>query len=202
MLIRAPLQGFTLIELLVALTIAGFLMALGLPALTGYLQNAKVGSVTQTLHSSLQAARTEAIRRNLPVDFITTNLAVTASGVADAPSPSATGRNWIVRVPDPAASGSFELLDARSTGEGSPSTGASGVLVAASGAFTGTITFNGFGGTTNGAGFSFDITNPAAGSCATTGPVRCMRVRVSPGGQVSTCDPAVTLATDSRFCTP
>lgn len=193
--------GFTIIELLVAITIAGFLLALGAPAMSTYLQRAKVGAATQSLQASLQAARTEAIRRNLQVDFITTNASVAASGVANAPSPAANGQSWLVRSPDPAASGSFELLDARAAGEGAATTAAApGIAIQASGAFTGTLSFDGFGRTVGGTSYRFDVVHLASG-CTASSPVPCQSVRVSPGGKISTCDPNAG-AGDSRHCAP
>jgi type IV fimbrial biogenesis protein FimT len=50
---------------------------------------------------------------------------------------------------------------------------------------------------------TFDFSNPNAGACATSGggggPIRCLRVRLSRGGQTRMCDPAVD-ATDTRSC--
>ena len=61
------------------------------------------------------------------------------------------------------------------------------------------IPFSGFGATVGGAAYTIDITNPSKGTCAPGGPVRCRRINVSPGGQVTSCDPAAA-AGDSRAC--
>lgn len=192
------ITGFTIIELLVALTIVGLLLALGVPAMSTYLQNSKVASAAVNLTSGIALARAEAIRRNLPVEFVLTNSNVAASGVENAVVPAVAGANWLVRAP---ASGIFILLDAKSGSEGEAQGAAPAVQITASGVFTGTIAFNGLGGTTTGLAHSFDLTNPFAGACAAaSGPIRCRRVMLSAGGRVRTCDPAVAAVGDSRAC--
>jgi type IV fimbrial biogenesis protein FimT len=55
------------------------------------------------------------------------------------------------------------------------------------------MTFDGVGWVTPlpDADISFDITSPLGGPCAAAGgPIRCMRVVVSGGGQIRLCDPA------------
>jgi Tfp pilus assembly protein FimT len=165
-----------------------------------YLQRARVGAVTQSLQASLQGARAEAIRRNQQVDFISTNLSVASSAVANAPSPAAAGQNWLVRAPVPAASGTFEMLDARSAAEGSPGGGAPGVEVQASGAYAGTVSFDGFGRTVGSVAYQLNVVHVASG-CAASSPVACQSVHVSPGGKVATCAPFAA-AGDSRACAP
>jgi type IV fimbrial biogenesis protein FimT len=53
---------------------------------------------------------------------------------------------------------------------------------------------------------NIEVTNPAAGVCqhvdAVNGTMRCLRIRISTGGEVKMCDPAVTDATDPRICPP
>ena len=202
MLSDRPIRGFTLIEVLVAVTIAGVLMVLGAPALGTYLQNAKVLSATEALHASVQRARLEAIRRNAAAQFIMTNSSVAASAAASA-VPSATGQSWVVLAPN--VNGSTDFIDGRSAQEGGAPAGAAAVLVtgsASGAAFTGSVSFNGLGGTSDGNTYLFDVTNPTGGSCVPTGPIRCRRVVVSPGGQIHACDPAVVAsdATDTRRC--
>lgn len=200
MLTPRPIGGFTLIELLVALTLAAILLALGAPAMSQYLQIAKVGASTQSLHAGLQAARTEAIRRNRPVEFVLTNMSVTATNIASAVVASSTGVNWVVRAASgPASAPEYDLVDAKAAAEsagGDPTS----VVIAASGAFPGTLTFNGFGGVT--APTTFTVRHLSAPACPGAGAIRCRLVRISGGGQVSTCDPDVTNADDTRFCRP
>jgi type IV fimbrial biogenesis protein FimT len=200
-MLSASSQGFSIIELLVAVTIAAVLLGLGAPALSTYLQNAKIGAAAQSLQAGISFARTEAIRRNAPVEFVLTNSDVSASDIANTVASAPAGRNWIVRAPQLGASAaSFDLLEAKSGQEGEGQASTPSVLIAASGVFPGSIVFNGLGGT-QGAAVAFDVTNPAGGACVSAlGPMRCRRVGVSAGGQVRTCDPTVTDTFDTRYC--
>ena len=187
--------GFTLIELMVAIAIAAVLLTLGVPAMSTYLQRAKVGAVTQSLQSSLQAARAEAIRRNQQVDFITTAAPVAAASAVAAPSPAGAGQNWVVLAPHPSASGSFTMLDVRAAADGDASTGAPSIEIQASGPFGGTVSFDGFGRTVGAAAYHFNVVHVPTGYASA--PVASQAVQVSAGGKVSTCYP-FALVDDSR----
>jgi type IV fimbrial biogenesis protein FimT len=55
------------------------------------------------------------------------------------------------------------------------------------------IRFNPKGGTDLGGPVTLDVSAPGAGACAAPnapGPIHCLRVRVSPSGQVAVCDPS------------
>ena len=203
MLSGAKARGFTLIELLVGIAIVGILIGLGAPSFAAFLQSSKLASAAQSYLSGVQLARAEAIRRNLPVEFVLTASPV-AAGIENAATPSATGQNWVVRVLDPATS-NYELIEAKAAVEGSfSSTGTSSIQINGSATpptvFAGTVAFNGFGGTADGADYTFDIENPVGGTCASVGgPMRCPQIRIPPGGRVSLCDPAAAPG-DSRAC--
>ncbi len=192
MLTRLGQQGFSIIELATALTIIGVLMALGMPSLSEYIQNARLGTAAQSFYSGLNLARTEAIRLNGPVEFVVTGDAI-ASGIENSLVPGTTGTNWVVRY-RASASAPYDLVEAKSAFEGggiSPS-----VTIAASDAV---ITFGSLGGTASGVATGIAIQNPMMGLCAPAGPVRCWQVLVAPGGQVHLCDPAAAVG-DSRAC--
>ena len=57
-------RGFTLVEMLMALTVGGVLTALTVPAMTGMLNTQKSTSAVNALFTSLNLARSEAIKRN------------------------------------------------------------------------------------------------------------------------------------------
>ena len=201
MLSRVARRGFTLIEVLVGITLVALLMALGVPAMRTFNQNNKIRSAAADYYSGLQTARAEAIRSNLPVEFVLTN----ATGAAAAPS--IAGRNWVVRAIPPAPALAV-LIDQKTGLEGEGNTTQSiAVNVAVSPVgFDGRIIFNGFGTPSavppNPVGpYSIDITNPALGFCVPVGPARCKRINVTAGGQITACDPAVAAATgDTRAC--
>jgi type IV fimbrial biogenesis protein FimT len=194
---RPGTGGFTLVELLVGMTLVAVLIALGAPSMSNYLQNSKIANATSTYYSAIQMARTEAIRRNVLTQFVLT----------DAPfgsmAPASSARGWAVR----ASGASFTRIDAKSDveGEGSKTSQTLTVIgTATPSAFDGTISFNGLGATTqpDGASYTLDIKNPAAGDCKLDGgTIRCRRIVVSPGGQIAACDPALAASSgDSRVC--
>jgi len=185
--------GFTLIELAVGLVIVGVLMALGAPAFSSFLQNARLGARAKSFYGGLQLARTEAVRRNLLVEFVLTDTPINTANIENVAASSPSGRNWVVRV-QPSASSPYEMIEAKSALEGGDLNNLQ-VLATADG-----VVFNGTGGTADGGVQQLDISNPAGGACVPAGPMRCWRIRVAAGGQVRLCDPAVTAVGDSRAC--
>jgi type IV fimbrial biogenesis protein FimT len=89
-------NGFTLIELLVALTVGGILFAVGVPAFNSFVKNDRDTGQVNSLVSSFNYARSEAVKRASP------------NGITVCPSPDGlicgatpwTG-GWIVTYVDP-----------------------------------------------------------------------------------------------------
>lgn len=199
----------SLVELVVSLVIIGSLLALAAPNYTAWIQNTKIRTTAEAMLNGLQLARTEAVRRNTQIRFYLTD---TLTGTCVALT---GGTNWVVSFDDPtglcgnallnealdasniAVSPAPRMIQVRPSSEGS-----TGVTVLADQA---SIIFNGLGRVTPvpGAAININISNPAAGACATVGggggPVRCMRVAVSQGGQIRLCDPA-RASTDPVGC--
>jgi type IV fimbrial biogenesis protein FimT len=195
-------SGFTIIELLIGMALLAILLGLGAPAMGTYLQNSKLGAATASFYAGVQAARTEAIRRNIQSQFVLTDTPNNVANLANAVAPLATGRSWIVRaVSPPPAVGFDPVIDKKSSNEGEGSVVAPSIVVASFGpaGYVGVIPFNGFGNTFDNQPYRIDISNPAAGACTPVGPVRCRRITVTPGGQISACDPAAPVG-DSRAC--
>ena len=194
MLARRRSLGVTLVELLVGVTIVGVLLALGTPSLSTYLQSSKVSNAASVYYGGVQSARTEAIRRNVPVQFVLTDTVGTAAALATGSVPNTAGRNWVVRA---ASGATFVPVEAKPGAEGG-----GGVDIAASGpaGFDGTIVFNGFGAMADGLPYSIDFKKPGATACPDASePIRCKRIVISPVGRIAACDPAAT-AGDSRAC--
>ena len=62
-----PLHGFTLVELMIGLTLIGILLTWGVPSFVNLYQRTQLAAQTGRLASDLYHARSEAIKRNLPV---------------------------------------------------------------------------------------------------------------------------------------
>ncbi|MCX7962220.1 MAG: GspH/FimT family protein [Burkholderiales bacterium] len=207
MLNRAA-RGMSLIELMIALAILAVLLALALPEYNTFIRNTKVKNLALSLEAGLQLARTEAIRRNENVRFqIVSDL---TSGCTVAGTEVSTP-HWVVSRDDPtgrcdaAPSDSVPpmIVQKWDFQEGAAGSGLAWNLALA-GTASALVTFNGLG----------RVTPPPAGAitievrpvetsgiaCAPAGSVRCLRVTVSPAGQIRTCDPAMTVATDPRYC--
>ena len=155
-------RGFTLIEAMIVITIMALLVAMGAPAMTQYVANARIRSAADQVHSALTRARTEAIKRNGTIVFQTTN----------------TG--WTIATDDPGITAeAVETEDGFARGS---------VAMTYS---VPTIEFTGFGRTLKGASLVVDVKNAqfACSSDCASG-VRCLRITVASGGQVRLCDPA------------
>jgi type IV fimbrial biogenesis protein FimT len=192
MLVTQRLQGgFSIIELSVALTIAGVLLALGAPAMSGYLQNARLGTAAQGIYGALQTARAEAVKRNQDVEFVLTSSALELT-TPDSVALDANGRSWVVRQ-RPSASAPYTLIEQKAAGQD-----LGGVAVAADAP---QVVFSSLGSSRAGGLIRIALTNPLLGTCAPTGPVRCWNVEVAAGGQVRLCNPDASLAAgDTRRC--
>jgi len=89
-------EGVTLIELLVALSVAAIVLTLGIPAFTDFLASNRMTAAANDVVSAMHLARSEAIKRRVPVTFC-------ASDNALAPNPACSagsnpGAGWVVFV--------------------------------------------------------------------------------------------------------
>ncbi|MBU0752074.1 MAG: GspH/FimT family pseudopilin [Gammaproteobacteria bacterium] len=204
--------GFSLIELLIAMAIMAALLSMGIPAFSGMLNNSKLRASAESFLAGVQLARTEAVRRNANVDFVLTDddqacLAFDFTAAAA----SLTGHNWIIRTSDLAPTGFIEGkfgYRIKDPNDPNPPALRNCVLGQEVVDITGNVaslTFSGLGSTTLGGAATFQFTNPTGGNCAGIGgPMRCLNVVVSIGGQARICDPAIsaaaTAAGDTRGC--
>ncbi len=171
-------RGFTLIELMIGIVIVAITMALGMPAYKTWILNTKLRTAAESIASGLQMARSEAVRRNAPVQFTL-----------------GAGSSWIVGCVT-ATSSCPTSIQKRATGDGS----SAAVTVTA---VDGTpVVFNNFGRMTAPAPASGTTSinigiDPAILSATES---RNLRVTVGISGNVRMCDPTVTTAGDSRKC--
>ncbi len=178
---RSPARGFTLIEVMISLAVLGIVVMLALPSFSDWIQNSQIRVAAEAGLNGLQTARSEAIRRNLPVQL------------AFGPN---TG--WTVSE---VSGGALTAITSRTHEEGSRNV----VVESLPAAGLTTVTFTALGSIAANADASatptgFDFTNPAGGTCqGLGGPMRCLRVTISGGGTVKMCDPQVS-SPDPRGC--
>ena len=190
-------HGTTLVEIIIGLAIVALLFAMGAPSFFSWIQNSQIRTSAEAIQNCLNLARGEAVRRNTAVRFQLT------SNVTAACALSTAGGNWVVSQDDPsgACNGTPSdtvaprIIQVRPAAEGSAN-----AVVAAGQA---SIVFNGLGRVTPvpAANIDIDISNPSGGTCATssTAGMRCLRIRVSSGGQIRMCDP-ILASTDPQGC--
>ncbi|XVJ71034.1 MAG: prepilin-type N-terminal cleavage/methylation domain-containing protein [Rhizobacter sp.] len=197
MLKRSLHRGFTLVEVMVVVTIIAIFMLFALPGMNAYLTSSRIRNAAQTFEAGLMKARSEAIRTNAAVEFVTT----AASPPVGSSAFNATGTNWVIRRFTGAPAVDGDLVDSRSSLEGSTAqvTQSSTVGSFAGAAATAPITFDALGRA--GGQTLFNFSHPSTNNCGTGAAVRCAGVVVSPGGRIHLCvnHPDI-LATDPRFC--
>jgi type IV fimbrial biogenesis protein FimT len=173
-----------------------------------WLQNSQIRTAAEVMAQGLQAARADAVRRNTSVRFSLVDTLDSSCSL------SATGQNWIVSRNDPSGqcdvaeitdfiepndSAIAQILQKRLGAEGTPN-----ALIAATddAAASSNVTFNSLGRVSNANGIdTIEVSNPSGGACkADGGNMRCLRVTISIGGDVRTCDPSILTAGDTRKC--
>ena len=171
-------RGFTLIEIMITLAVLAFLLFLGLPSFTQWIQNTQIRTAAEGITSGLQIARNEAVRRNTSVYF--------AMG---------TGPGWTVQLAS--AAPTDPPIQRRSQAEGS-----STVVVTITPNTTITVTFNGLGRIVTNADGSAPITAINVDSSPLPFPAsRKLCVTLNSSGVIQMCDTQVA-ATDTRACRP
>ena len=89
-------SGFTLLELIVTLAIGAILLAVAIPSMTTLIGGNAMSATVNTLVHALQSARSEAVKRSMPVGVCTSADPVAATAVCDATA--GYGAGWIVYV--------------------------------------------------------------------------------------------------------
>lgn len=191
-------RGVSLIELMVGIVLVAIMITYGASSFKAWIQNSQIRATAESIQNGLQLARAEAVRQNKSVRFQLT------SNVTNACQLSTTEASWAVSeldVTDACASTPSNvaappdprIVQVRNASE------ASNAEIAAD---KDTVVFNSLGRVTPTptANIKIDVRNSIGGACAPAGPMRCLRVVVAIGGQIRMCDPAVSVATDSRVC--
>jgi type IV fimbrial biogenesis protein FimT len=188
--------GMTLIELLIGIVIVSMMLALGIPSMSSMIQNAQVRSAGESILNGLQAARNEALRRNVNVRFNLTDTTGKVSWTVEC----------VVVTPDCPAG----PIQSRSSSEGggnarvgvstaTPIPAYSTALGSGAGLSSGAgVTFNSLGSVlVANAGTDItriDITNAVAATA------RRLVIVLGTGGSIRMCDPLLDLDTNPQGC--
>jgi type IV fimbrial biogenesis protein FimT len=196
---RHSQHGVSMIELLIGLVIIGILAAIGAPALSSWIQNGQLRLAAEAIQNGLQLARAEAVHRNSSVRFQLTTTTDNTCAL------STTNSNWVISQDDPTdpavaatlcATAPSDTVAPRIIQKRPSSEGSRNAVVAAA---QSTFIFNGLGRLTTTAD-TIVVTNPTGGTCiAANGPMRCLNVVVTTGGQIRMCNPAKASA-DPQGC--
>jgi type IV fimbrial biogenesis protein FimT len=176
--------GFSLIELAVVLVIVALVLGFGLPSFSVWTQNTKIRTAAESIQSGLQAARTEAVRRNTRVEFRLSD---------NNGAQGATG--WSVWTISPSA----QVLT-RPDNES-----ANGIVVTTAPNGAERITFDGSGRTppapaTNSDGSAFLTRINIDSATLNAADSRELSVVLGLGGVIRMCDPNVATVGDPRRC--
>ena len=175
-----PVQrGFGLIEAMVTVAILAILLSVAVPSFQQMIVNGRTRTIAESFRAGVDLARTEAMRRNLPVSF-----AVVSSDTGC--SASTTGRSWVVFLGSTCDNNATVVQRFVAGGN------EAGVTVSAT---LSTLTFNGIGMTTGGNTATVTFSNNLPDSQR-----RRLQLNVSAGGQTRLCDPDVTTSGNPRAC--
>lgn len=167
-------QGFTLVELVVAMAVLIALATVAIPAFQTSIGNAQIRTVAESIHSGLQQARMEAIKRNARVKFtLQTNSA------------------WQIGCVT-VVTGCPALITQRSATEGSSTN-------TAVSADNYTAVFSSFGTRDPATAVGLTVVN-VTNTQVKSEERRALRVVLAAGGNVKVCDPAVSTVGDPRAC--
>lgn len=202
-MLRAAQAGLSLIELMIGLTIIAFLLFLGVPEFSNFLQNQQIRNAAETTLAGLTLAKVEAVRRNAPVRFQLVSDLTSGCSIATGPLNNSSALSWVVSLDNPggacdAAPGDAapRIVQKKSAGEGTQN-----VRVTTDAAPA--VTFNSLGRVGAGTMRRLDFRS-SAGVCVhvddVNGKMRCLAVMVTSGGAIKMCDPKVGDTADPRHC--
>ena len=106
--VNSKLKGFTLVEIMVTLVVLAIVAVLAVPNFRNFVQSNNINASANNLMGSLSLARSEAIKRNMPVTICASSSQTGCTGVD-------WNNGWIVFTDTPASGivdGEDELLSA------------------------------------------------------------------------------------------
>lgn len=187
-------RGMSLIELMVAIAILSLLVALGTPVYTTWIANTKIRNAAESIQNGLRVARTEAVKRAVPVRF---------------QIDSATVPSWTVCVPVLATPGTcaagetLQVHDANDATTGVRIGGTTNSATTMSTDVSSTSALNG-GITFSSLGRPVATTAPLPllkiDAASTVTGARRLVIGIDSGGSVRMCDPQLAQATSPQGC--
>jgi type IV fimbrial biogenesis protein FimT len=202
---RAP-RGMSLIELLIGLAVFALLLLAVAPSLSQWMRDTRVQAGAQALMNDLQFARAEAVRRNGPVRLQLVSSRDTSCAL------TSTGPHWVVNltattspagacgsVPGDTVSPYLLRVSPQLSSSATNTLTATRQVVAFNGLGRQAVTTN---PTSSVAMLTINVQD-AITSCRPSGATRCLRVVVSPAGDIRLCDPAHAtgnMASDAMSC--
>lgn len=184
-------QGVTLLELMIGISIMAFLMAMGMPHFTRWLQDAQNRAAAESVMNGLQLARMESLRRNTPVRFKLTDSTGRVAWEVGCVAASTTCPATIQSRPAAEDGGNARVGVGRAIG-------AYGTAISAGSNLLASVDFDGLGRAPLAGGGTeinrIDVTN------ARLAQARRYVVTVRSGGQIRMCDPALTFPANPQGC--
>ncbi len=163
-------KGFTLIEFLVSISITVIIMTVAVPTFKIMLHNMHIRTTTESIHSGLQLARMEAVRRNTSTRFSLDGTSTTA---------------WKVHI-----NNDNTAIQSRPVGENSVSV----TNISLSPANAVRVTFSSLGriiANTDGTATLSQIIFDVPATILTAAESRELRIDISSGGQIRMCNPTL-----------
>lgn len=187
------MSGVSLIESMITIAILGILIAMATPMFGDWLMNARLRNAAESIQNGLQMARNEAVRCNVPVEFVLD---------------PAYDSSWTIQFAYPALPtpckdaipvAQWPVIQSRPAEEGSRN-----AVVDPTPANATTVTFDGLG---RRAAANADASAVVTRVCLDlqsavleAARTRDLELNIESGGGVRMCDPKVSDANDTRFC--
>ncbi|MDO5690913.1 MAG: GspH/FimT family pseudopilin [Pseudomonadota bacterium] len=182
------MRGFTMIELMITLSLLTIVLLLVLSTGRQWLVNSRIRTAAESIQNGLQAARAEAVRCNIPVQFVLDGL--DSSWKVEYAYPNVQTSCTPTRAPGVAA----EPVQKRGKGEGSTP-----MALTVQPTNARQVTFDGTGRRVANADASATLARVCVDD-SNAGDSRDLEINITAGGSVRMCDPKVTDTADSRIC--